>query len=232
MKWTLTLGLLLATTGLSSNLFAGLAVGTDYKRPATPVSTNFADAELGTWKEAAPADAIARGNWWTVFEDPVLDDLEREAAVNNQELKAAVARVTQARALARNAKAEFFPSLTVDASASRSRTSGNDLNPVSTQLGNDFRVPIDLTYELDLWGRVRRSFEGANADAQGQLAAFENTLLILKADVALNCRTLQASRPARSRPVPMMASDGCCSLSRPHEILRLSIFTLRCSAST
>jgi multidrug efflux system outer membrane protein len=197
MKWTHTLGVLLATSGLSGSLSAGLPVGPDYKRPATPVSTNFADAELGTWKEATPADAIARGNWWAIFNDPVLDELERKAAANNQELKAAVARVTQARALARNAKAEFFPSLALDASASRGRTSANDLNPTSTQLGNDFRVPIDLTYELDLWGRVRRSFESANADAQGQLAAFENTLLILKAEIALNyfaLRTLDTER--------------------------------------
>jgi multidrug efflux system outer membrane protein len=197
MKWTYLLGAWLATSGLSGDLLAGLAVGPDYKRPSTPASTNFTDAELGTWKEAAPADAIARGDWWTVFQDPVLDELERAATANNQDLKAAIARVTQARALARNAKAEFFPALTLDASASRSRTSGNALNPVPSQLGNDFRVPIDLTYELDLWGRVRRSFEGANADAQAQLAAFENTLLILKADVALNyfaLRTLDTER--------------------------------------
>jgi len=197
MKWTRTLGVLLATGGMSGQLLAGLAVGKDYQRPATPTSTNFSDAQLGTWKEATPADAIARGNWWAVFSDPVLDELEREAAVNNQDLKAAVARVTQARALARNARADFFPSLTFDPSASRGRTSVNDLNSVPNQLGNDFRVPIDLTYELDLWGRVRRTFEGANADAQGRLAAFENTLLVLKADVALNyfaLRTLDTER--------------------------------------
>lgn len=178
------LGLALALAGWAQTSFA--AVGPNYKRPVTPTSANFADTELGTWKQATPADAIARGNWWSVFNDPVLDDLERQAAENNQDLKAAIARVTQARALARTAKADFFPSLTLDASATRSRTSDNALNPTVKQLGNDFHVPIDLTYELDLWGRVRRSFEGANADAQGRLAAFENTLLLLKADVAQN----------------------------------------------
>jgi len=178
-------------------LFASLSVGPDYKRPTTPTATNFVDTELGTWKEAAPVDAIARGNWWSVFNDSALDNLERQAAENNQDLKAAVARVTQARALARNAKSEFFPSLTLDPSMSRGRTSGNTLNSVPNQLGNDFRVPLDLSYELDLWGRVRRSFEGANADAQARLAAFENTLLVLKADVAQSyfaLRTLDTER--------------------------------------
>lgn len=180
---------------VSANLHA--AVGPNYHRPSVPESNEFKDAELGTWKEATPSDAIARGDWWSIYHDPTLDKLEREAAENNQDLKAAVARVTQARALARNAKADFFPSLSLDASAVRSRRSDNVLNIGSNQTGNDFRVPFDLSYELDLWGRVRRTFEGANLDAQARLAAFENTLLLLKADVAENyfaLRTLDAER--------------------------------------
>jgi multidrug efflux system outer membrane protein len=194
MKTIQTLGLALTTSLLSGSLTA--AVGPDYRRPATPASKQFADAELGTWKEATPADNIARGNWWSVYQDPVLDNLERQAAENNQDLKAAVARVTQARALARNAKADFFPSLSFGPSASRSRLSDN-ANSIPGQTGNDFRVPLDLNYELDLWGRVRRSFEGANLDAQSRVAAFENTLLLLKADVAQNyfaLRTLDTER--------------------------------------
>ena len=188
-------GLALALGGLSA-AFAS-AVGPDYHRPETPVPAQFADAEPGTWKPAAPADAVARGDWWRLFDDPVLDGLERQAARNNQDLKAAAARVTQARALARVARSEFFPALGLDPSASRSRASEQALNPLPHRLGDDFHVPLDLTYELDLWGRVRRSFEGAGADAQARLAAFENTLLILKADVAQNyfaLRTLDTER--------------------------------------
>ena len=180
---------------ISGNLFA--AVGPDYHRPAVPEAKQFADAELGRWKEATPSDAIARGDWWKVFNDPILDDLEHQAAENNQDLKAAVARVTQARASARAAKADFFPMLSLDASATRGRISENTLNPVTHHLGNDFRVPFDLSYELDLWGRVRRSFEGANWDAQARVASFENVLLLLKADVAQNyfaLRTLDTER--------------------------------------
>src|SRR5689334_5494766 len=79
-----TFGLLL-TVFLSGNLFA--AVGPNYHRPAVPDVKEFSDAQLGTWKEAAPSDAIARGDWWRVFNDPVLDDLERQATENNQDLK-------------------------------------------------------------------------------------------------------------------------------------------------
>ena len=123
MKTSQKVVLSLALASVSVNLVGGLAVGPDYHRPSVPAATNFADTTLGAWKEATPTDAIARGNWWSVFNDPVLDNLERQAAESNQDLKAAVARVTQARALARNAKADFFPSLTFDPSVSRGRRS-------------------------------------------------------------------------------------------------------------
>lgn len=173
------------------------AVGPNYQRPVPPASAAFADADTGQWKNAAPADAIARGNWWSIFNDATLDGLERQAAANNQDLKAAIARVTQARTVSRQTKGEFFPSLTLDPAAAQSRISENILNPAPNHSGNDFRVPLDLTYELDLWGRVRRTFEAANADAQARLAAFENVLLLLKADVAQNyfaLRTLDTER--------------------------------------
>ncbi len=192
MKTLQKIVLFLATLGFAANSFGRWAVGPDYRRPHTPGATNFADTPLGAWKEAAPADAIARGDWWRIYNDPALEDLERQAALHNQDLKAAVARVTQARALARDARADFFPSIWGGASAVRGRSSGNGLNALPGSQGDNFRVPFDLTYELDLWGRVRRSFEGANFDAQARLAAFENTLLLLKADVAQNYFALRA----------------------------------------
>ncbi len=183
-------------------LFA--AVGPNYKRPATPGMEQYADAEQGTWKVAVPGDAIARGNWWAVFGDPTLDDLERQAAENNQDLKAAVARVAQAQALARNAKSEFFPNINGGAFWARSSFSGNSLNPPINQLGNDMAVPFDLTYELDVWGKVRRSFEGATMDAQATMAAFENAWLLLKADVGSGyyaLRTLDSERVILRRTI-------------------------------
>ncbi len=190
MKTSRPLKLAVTLAAIASNLAA--AVGPNYHRPSVPAAPEFADAQFGAWKQAVPADEIARGDWWKIFHDPILDHLEQQAAVNNQELKAAIARVTQARALARSAKADFFPSLSLDASAARGRFSENTLNSIPNHTGNDFRVPFDLSYEIDLWGRVRRSFEAANLDAQARLAAFENTLLILKADVAQNYFALRA----------------------------------------
>lgn len=197
MKTLQTIVLSLVTTGVSVNLFAGWSVGPEYHRPTAPTTTNFVDAALGTWKEATPTDVIARGDWWRIYNDPALDELERQAAENNQDLKAAIARVTQARALARDAKAGFLPAISGGGAADRGRSSDTTLNPAPNHQGDNFRVPLDLTYELDLWGRVRRSFEGANLDSQARLAAFENTLLVLKADVAQNffaLRTLDTER--------------------------------------
>src|SRR5262245_54757409 len=139
MKSTWILGLVLVLSGLSNNLRASHAVGKDYSRPETPGSEHFNDSDPGTWKEATPTDAIAHGDWWRVFNDPVLNQLEADAALNNQDVKAAIARVTQARALARTAKADFFPALNFIPSATRGRMSENLLNPLPNQLGNDFR---------------------------------------------------------------------------------------------
>src|SRR5262245_8541609 len=150
MKTWQPIVLTLLVAGDSASLFGGMAVGPDYRRPSTPASTNFADTALGAWKEAVPADAIARGDWWRLYNDPVLDELERQAAENNQDLKAAIARVTQARALAREAKAGFFPRLSLVPSMNRRRESPNALNPAPDPQGNQFAVPFDLSYELDL----------------------------------------------------------------------------------
>ena len=91
--------------------------------PAGYKSTN----ELGAWKEAAPLDNVPKGTWWEIFGDQTLNDLETEAAAANQELKAAMARVEQARATARVARSEFFPSLNADPSLTRQRYSPNQV---------------------------------------------------------------------------------------------------------
>src|SRR4051794_14914840 len=84
----------------------GCAVGPDYHRPTVATPAAYKEAELGHWKKSTPQDQVAKGNWWKMFGDPQLDELEQQATANNQELKAAVARVTEARATARVAGAE------------------------------------------------------------------------------------------------------------------------------
>ena len=168
------------------------AVGPDYHRPTNDVPSAYKAAELGDWKEGRPLDDLPKGNWWEVFGDTGLNEIEAQAVKANQELKAAVARVEQARATARVARSELLPSLTLEPNAFRQRYSPNQEPSFGPLTANTFRAPLDLSYEIDLWGRVRRGFESARADAQASLAEFYNVLLTLQADVAQNYFALRA----------------------------------------
>lgn len=178
--------------GLLVGGIAGCAVGPNYQRPNVPTPVAYKEAGLGVWKESSPQDQIAKGSWWEVFGDRALNKLEQQATANNQALKAAVARVTQARATARVAKAEFFPNFQAEPSATRQRTPATLPNPFPNNNFNDFRVPLDFSYELDIWGRVRRSFEAANDEAKASVAGYETVLLTLKAEVAQDYFALRA----------------------------------------
>ena len=174
-------------------LLTSCAVGPDYHRPSTAVPAGYKSTnDVGAWKEGSPLDNVPKGTWWEIFGDQKLNDLESEAAAANQELKAAMARVEQARATARVARSELFPSLNADPSFTRQRYSPNQVPSFGGMTANTWSVPLDLSYEIDLWGRVRRGFESARADAQASLAAFHNILLTLQADIARNYFTLRA----------------------------------------
>ncbi|HEY2951464.1 MAG TPA: efflux transporter outer membrane subunit [Verrucomicrobiae bacterium] len=169
-----------------------LTVGPDYKPPTNSVPAIYKAVELGAWKEGRPLDHLPKGNWWQIFGDAGLNELESQAVQANQELKAAVARVDQARATARVARSELLPSLNLDPGFTRQRYSPNQVPSFGGVTASTFQAPLDLSYEIDLWGRVRRGFEGARADAQAALAAFDNVLLTLQADVAQNYFALRA----------------------------------------
>ena len=169
-----------------------LTVGPDYKQPTNSLPTNYKALELGAWKEGRPLDNVPKGNWWEIFGDSGLNELESQALSANQELKAAVARVDQARATARVARSDLLPSLNLDPSFTRQRYSPNQVPSFGGVTANTFRTPLDLSYEIDLWGRVRRGFQSARADAQASLAAFYNVLLRLQGDVAQNYFALRA----------------------------------------
>jgi multidrug efflux system outer membrane protein len=185
--------LLLATLSLAFALFlSGCAVGPDYKRPTSTAPSQYKAEALGSWKEGQPLDHVPKGQWWEIFADETLNDLQRRAGEANQELKAAVARVEQARAVARVARSELLPTLNADPSYTRQRFSPNAVPSFGGVTANTFSAPLDLSYEIDLWGRVRRGFESARADAQASLAAFHNVLLTLHSDVAQNYFALRA----------------------------------------
>ena len=169
-----------------------LTIGPDYQQPTNSFPKSYKAVELGQWKESRPLDNMPKGNWWEIFGDPKLNDLESKAMRANQSLKAAVARVDQARATARVARSELLPNLNLDPSFTRQRYSPNALPSFGSLTANTWQAPLDLSYEIDLWGRVRRGFESARAEAQGSLAALGNVLLTLEADVAQNYFRLRA----------------------------------------
>jgi len=180
------------TLFLIAVLATGCAVGPDYRPPATGIPAHYKAESLGSWKEGQPLDHVPKGAWWEIFGDETLNDLQRRASDANQQLRAAVARVDQARATARVARSELLPALDANARWTRQRYSPNQVPTFGGMTANTFNTPLDLSYEIDLWGRVRRGLEGARADAQASLAALHNVLLTLHADVAQNYFALRA----------------------------------------
>jgi multidrug efflux system outer membrane protein len=165
----------------------GCAVGPDYHRPsAVPMPAEWKAPSV--WKEGQPRDAEIKQHFWELFDDAVLTGLEEEATTNSPDVQAAFERVDQARAVARITRADLFPGLSLDPGGNRTRYSpSRTAQPGSLILGytgNDFFLPLDLSYEVDLWGRVRRSFRAAREQAQASAAAYQNVLLTLQADVA------------------------------------------------
>lgn len=175
-------------TGLAVVLLSlcACAVGPDYRKPD---ARDITPADW-RWKVAEPRDSVPRGEWWTVFGDPVLDGLESSAVAANQDVRAAVARVDEARAAARISRAGFFPQVSLDPMMKRELTTGDLPTPIPFPIPaayvNTFSVPFDLSYEVDLWGRVRRTFEASRAEAEASVSDYRNVLLTLTADVAVS----------------------------------------------
>ncbi len=175
---------------------AGCTVGPRYSRPPAPLPAPDAWKTQPPWQQAAPRDSIPKGAWWQVFNDPTLDAYEQQLLQANQNLAAARDRLDQARALARVATAGMFPQLSVDPGAVRERGSGNrPLNGVTQSIRpytqNVFEVPFSLSYEADLFGRVRRNVEAANASLQSTAADLQNVQLVLTAELAADYFTLR-----------------------------------------
>jgi multidrug efflux system outer membrane protein len=138
---------------------------------------------------AEPSDHVPRGAWWEIFGDPALEVLEAEAMAGNLGLQAAMFRVEQARANARISRADFYPTLEAAGVFTRFRSSGNAPSPVPqfeipSFHQSSWSIPLDLSYEIDLWGKVRRAFESSRNLAYGAEAARQSILLTLQADVA------------------------------------------------
>ena len=185
---------LLAAVALAA--LAGCAVGPNYARPSAPISPTYKEA--AGWAPAAPADALDRGDWWSLFGDPVLDGLEARVKVSNQNIAAAEAAYRQARALVGEQRAALFPTVNLTGGATRSGNGGGGgtvvVNPDGTTTTSggsggsrtNYRVTLGGTWEPDVWGRIRRAVEGARAGAQASEADLANATLSAQGEVAVN----------------------------------------------
>jgi NodT family efflux transporter outer membrane factor (OMF) lipoprotein len=181
---------------------AGCAVGPRYVRPTVPMTETFKE-EVPTsfkgseqWQPAHPADQTSRGNWWEVFGDPQLNELEEQIAGSNQNLKVAEARFREARAAIRFNRASQFPSISTAPSASyvkASDSSPNSPSKIKEASTGEFVLPFDLSYELDLWGRVRRTVAAAREETQATAADYQTAKLSLEAELALDYFELRSA---------------------------------------
>ena len=166
---------------------AGCAVGPNYKRATAPVAAKWDLSE--PWREGAPRDAIPKGQWWGVFLDDDLNALEKQALNANQSLKVSMARLEQARAMAAIQVSTIFPTFSTNPSAVRQRLSGNrpSISPaikLSPLTENNYILPFTVSYEVDLFGRRRRSIEAAEASYQASAADLESVRLLVTSQLA------------------------------------------------
>ena len=173
---------------------AGCASGPDYVRPATPLPANYAEA---TGSEQTTVNA----RWWTLFGDATLDQLVDKALQNNADLRLAIARVEQADAVAREAGASFFPEITGNAGGSNTQASTKTAiyNSAMPRIRNSRSASLSTSYELDLWGRVRRANEAAKASQLATAYARDSVRLSVAGLVTatyLGLRAADAVEPA------------------------------------
>jgi NodT family efflux transporter outer membrane factor (OMF) lipoprotein len=184
------LALLLATT-------AACSVGPDYVKPSAPTPTTF--KEQAGWKPSDPKDEIDRGAWWSIYNDPVLDALEKKIDVSNQNLKAAEAAYRQARAVVDQSRASFFPTISGNASGERTHSGGGNSSRGSAfssgsviSLGgasstqNSYSLSVGASWDIDIWGSIRRTVESDVATAQASAADLASARLSAQSMLAID----------------------------------------------
>ena len=174
-------------------LLTSCMVGPKYARPSVPTALADKFKEIDGWKTAQPSDQFQRGSWWEVFGDPQLSALEERLTASNQDLKVAQARFQEARALVRFNRASQYPTISTAPSIAAIRDSGNRPYFPATHNTGDFVLPFDLSYELDVWGRVRRTVAASREEAQATAADLETVSLSLHAELAFDYFELRSA---------------------------------------
>jgi NodT family efflux transporter outer membrane factor (OMF) lipoprotein len=178
---------------LLAAVLAGCVVGPKYRTPDVPAPAAY--KEIDGWKTAKPGDWVARGPWWEIFGDSQLNSLEEQVAGGNQDLKAMEARFRGGRAAIRSTRAAEFPTVSTGPAISSIRDSANRpyLPRGGVRATGDFVLPFDLSYEVDLWGRVRRSVAAARESAQASAADIETGRLSIQAELAFDYFELRSA---------------------------------------
>ena len=176
-------------------LLVACTVGPNYVRPG--IEAPHAFKEMEGWKQADPRDRELRGPWWEIYNDALLNNLEEQVAISNQNLAQAEAKYRQARALVQSARASYFPSVGADASATRtgsgsSRTSSAN-SQQSSQSASNYALSVSAAWEIDVWGRVRRTVEANQANAEASAADLEAARLSAQAELAQDYFQLRIS---------------------------------------
>jgi NodT family efflux transporter outer membrane factor (OMF) lipoprotein len=173
-------------------VLAGCTVGPNYQRPSAPPAP-AAYKELpppnppnGTWKPAQPSDALLKGKWWEIYNDPQLNDLEEKLTVSNQNLKAATEQYLQAREQVRVARSFYYPTVSAGPTVSRQRTTDNSPSATKGLTYSTYALTGQVSWEVDLWGQIRRTVEQARANAQASAADLANIELSLRSELAFD----------------------------------------------
>jgi NodT family efflux transporter outer membrane factor (OMF) lipoprotein len=173
-------------------LFGGCTVGPKYQKPATQAPQAYKEltpadfSKTDGWKVAQPQDAALHGKWWEVFNDPKLDSLEEQVNISNQNIKSATASYFAARALVKQARAQYYPTVSVGPAITTSRAGAAASTVITSGTSTFYELPFDATWVPDLWGRVRNTVRAQASAAQASEADLENVRLTANAEVAVD----------------------------------------------
>jgi NodT family efflux transporter outer membrane factor (OMF) lipoprotein len=183
-------------------LLSGCMVGPKYVQPSTPTAPAFKEQppesfkESQQWQTAQPRDQHIRGDWWLMFDDPQLNALEDQLTTSNQNLKVAEARLRAARAAIRFNRSALFPTISTSPSVTNERVSAHEPYFPAAEANNgtgNYTLPFDLSYEVDLWGRVRRTINASRQEAQATAADLATASLSLQAELAIDYFELRSA---------------------------------------
>lgn len=170
------------TAFLLALLLSGCAVGPDYQRPSASVPSQYKEAK--GWQQARPQDAASKGEWWSVYHDETLSGLLRQVSVSNQNVAQYEAQYRQARALVAGSRSDLFPSVTGTGASTRSGSAGSVTTGGGRTVSDSHSLQASASWELDIWGKLRRTLEENKASAQASAAELANITLSAQSELA------------------------------------------------